>query len=163
MAVAVQSHLTNRGVPPRLGRAKLIEAARPASKRSRIKRSGDEGLQQNANVEAERPMSDVLEVEGHPGRHPLDVRGGAAKAGNLRQTADPRPRQESRVVVFDCGAVELVMRQGMGPWAHQRHIAFENVQKLRQLVDARTPEEEPKPRQASVALAGLKDLWTIFK
>src|SRR4051794_24044398 len=106
-----------------------------------VRASGGGGaLAQQLQGRAER------EAEGEAERRPPDVgdvhveRLGEGRLGarrHLPQTGEPL-RDEEALEVVRLEVLYLV--RDAGTWAHEAHVAFEHVDELRQLVEARLPQ-----------------------
>ena len=106
-------------------------------------------IEQNAGVLG------VPNVELDALAHEIGRRGLAAIAVDLRPTRDARLDVLADVVVVDEHRVILVVCDGMRTRADQGHLAAQDIDQLRQLVDARLPEPTPNPRHATIVCLRL--------
>ena len=95
-----------------------------------------DGLEDDLYVPAEAPVDDVVRVQLH---HFLEVRDLRA-AADLPQAGDARLRRQTRAVV-EFVFLPLVHRRGTG--AYQAHLALQDVEELRELIQARGADELP--------------------
>src|SRR5882757_662438 len=65
-------------------------------------------------------------------------------------------------VSIDEFAVQLVMCHGVWPGTHNAHGAFQDVEKLRQLVQGARAQEPPERRNAVIRLGGLRNDRTVL-
>src|SRR5579864_5638571 len=79
-----------------------------------------------------------------------------APCRHLPQSGDSRQHVEPREVL-DIVGFEIV--EWMRPGAHQTHVAFQDVPKLGQLVEAVAPQDAPERRDSRVA--GYFEEWTF--
>src|SRR5579883_1663715 len=101
-------------------------------------------------------MLDVIEVMLHSLLNLLDGLGLASPAVHLRPARDPRLHAMPGVVVPDRVLVEQTARLGgerMRPWAHDGHLATQDIDELRQLVEAGLAQEGTDPRHARIVPA----------
>src|SRR3954447_1803958 len=105
---------------------------------------GGEGAEQKARVLPQRPVRDVQVVELHhllerDARPPEDL----PRSGEARREVEPALAP----------AVDLLLElRRHGPGADQAHVALQDVPELRQLVDARAPQQIPGARDARIVL-----------
>src|SRR5436853_5077252 len=105
---------------------------------------GGEGPDEEAVVLPQGPVGHVQVVELH---HLLE--GDARPAEHLPRPGEARGQVEPSLAP----AVDLLrQRRGHRPWPHEAHVALQDVPELRQLVDARAPEEAAHARDARVVL-----------
>src|SRR5205085_5476669 len=109
-----------RWVPPRTSRA------RPPSVRAAPRENGWDGLEQDAQVERERPVLEVDEVE-------VDevVEVELRAAGHLPQAGDAG---EDEIALAVPVVEHVVVAFGQRTWADERHLATKHVDELRELV-----------------------------
>src|SRR5689334_5651545 len=113
----------------------LEGAGTPQDRRNRAEK--------NTHIEPEGPLLDVLAVEEDD---VLEIQNLTATA-DLPESRDSRLRVETaEVMVF----VFLKVRFEERPRSDQRHVANQNVGKLRQLVEAPAPQELPQSSGARV-------------
>src|SRR6266852_3493024 len=107
--------------------------------------------QQDLEVQRQRPVLDVVDV----------IEGAVADRCRATQIVDLGPASEARAdplpfqVTGDVEAVLLVEEGRLRARAHTAHVAFHDVDQLRQLVKARSAQEAAESRGARVA--GLRD------
>src|SRR5687767_14545719 len=89
---------------------------------------------QDAQVEAQAPLIDVLEIEAHPLVEVAD----AIASAHLPEAGDARFECELSLVP-QLVSFELVPERGPRP--DQAHVALEHAPELRQLVQAVLPQE----------------------
>src|SRR3954447_1465962 len=105
---------------------------------------GGEGPDEEARVLPQRPVGHVQVVELH---HLLE--GDARPAEHLPRAGEARSQVEPPLAP----AVDLLLElRRHRPRAHQAHVALQDVPELRQLVDARAPEEAADARDARIVL-----------
>src|SRR5947209_1768167 len=106
--------------------------------------NGRQGLGEDRDVEPDRPVLEVVEVETYEVvEAEVDAAGDLPKAGHSREdeVALPMP-----VVELD------VVAQRQRARADERHLAAKHVEDLRQLVDRVPAQEAPDPRHTGVVL-----------
>src|SRR5436190_4459288 len=108
---------------------------RPPSVGSLAGQDRRNGTQQDAQVEPERAVLDVLEIEPHP----LAEAQGTAPA-DLPQAGDAGLHVEPAQLP---GLVLLDFLRNRGARADQAHVPLEHVEELRDLVEARDPQQPP--------------------
>src|SRR5262249_33044871 len=101
--------------------------------------------QQNLEVQPERPFVNVLQIQ----LHPLLERNVAATT-HLPQTGDARLHAESPALPVFTEAFIVPHRQG--PRTYQTHVSDEDVEELRQFVDAGAAQELSDRRDARIIL-----------
>lgn len=110
---------------------------------SRSLQNGGNGLRQDFEVEPERPVIDVFHVEFHP-----FFEGNGAAAVDLPQAGDARADAEA--VAVPVLIESLVIAHGKRPGADQAHVALQDVEELRKLINTRLPQELPHGREARI-------------
>src|SRR5437763_16032218 len=105
-------------------------------------------LEENREVEQDRPLLEVQEVEPDQVVE-VEVR----PARDLPQPGDPGEDQVALLVPF-LEAVEIAQRQRSR--AHERHLAAHDVRELRELVEREAAQEAPDGGQARI-VADLED------
>src|SRR5581483_1937781 len=115
----------------------------------------DDGLQDDLQVEHQRPVAQVREVVFDPRLHLLHRLGLAAEAVHLRVTGDARAHLVADHVAADQLPIELVVRHGVGPRADNAHAPLQYIDELRQLVERGPAQEPAEGRDARIVLGGL--------
>src|SRR6476646_8034058 len=59
-------------------------------------------------------------------------------------------------------AILLIVGDGVGPWAHDRHAALQHVNKLRHLVERSAAQERSQPSDTGVTSLGLGNVRTVL-
>src|SRR5438445_690092 len=108
-----------------------------------------EGLQENLQIEAEAPALDVVEVTLDP---PLDRRV-APPSVDLGPARDPRLHLVAEHVARHPAPELLHEARALRARPDEAHLAPEHVEELRQLVEARAPEEDAERRAAWIIRA----------
>src|SRR6185437_12774540 len=111
----------------------------------------DEGAEDDPDVEPQRPMVDVVDVQLHALMHAVDGGRLAAMAGNLGPAGDAWFHAMARGIFVDDGfdrfaaalfpQIARLAPHRMRPRPHQRHVALQDVEDLGQLVEAPAPQE----------------------
>ena len=130
--------LTNVSVPE--DGAALLEGAA-------AREDGRDGLEQDREVQPDRPALEIQEVEPH---EVVEVELGAA--GDLPQAGDAR-QHEVALLVPVLELLEVALRQRPRP--DERHLPAQHVDELRELVERVAPQHAPDARLARV-LADLE-------
>ncbi len=81
----------------------------------------------------------------------------AAAAVNLRPAGDARPDVVAPRIERDALLVFMIVRQRERPRADQRHVAGEDIEELRNLVDVPAPQEAADAGQPRIVLGGLRN------
>src|SRR5262245_62049730 len=102
-----------------------------------------DGARENPEVEADRPVLDVVAVETHDFVEVDDF----APAADLPQAREARLHREAAEVMR---LVILEIRFEERAWAHERHVAGEDVVELRQLVETPATNDAAEPRHAGI-------------
>src|ERR1044071_4888361 len=103
---------------------------------------------QDLQIQPQRPVLDVVVV-------PLDAiaqRGLAAEAVDLGPAGDAGLDAVAVAVAADVGLEQLDELRALRARAHQRHVAAQDVEELRQLVEGRAAQQPPDPGAAVDAL-----------
>src|SRR6185295_3199975 len=120
------------------------------------------GLEDDLQVERERPAAQVGEVALDAPLHLLDRVGLAAKAAHLREAGDAGPHLVADHVAADQLAIELVMGDGVRPRADHAHAPLQHVDELRQLVERAAAQEGAEARDAAVVARRLAHHVTVL-
>src|SRR5882672_3716695 len=115
------------------------------------------GLRDDPEVEAERPVSQIVEIEIDAAPHLVERIGVAAEAVHLREARDAGPHLVPLHVALDQPAVHLVMRHRVRPRADDAHAALEDVHELRQLVERGAAHEGTERGHARIVRGALHD------
>lgn len=107
-----------------------------------------DGQQQQLQIEHQRLLFDVLQIEAQ-----LVVGAGVVLAVDLRVAGQAALHTQPVGKFRDLLRVGLHVLDALGPRADERHIALEDVEDLRQLVDAQLADDPPDARDARVARA----------
>ena len=99
---------------------------------ARAAKYGGNCARKDLQVEPERPFVHVLQVEAHP-----LLEGNRAAAIYLPEAGDARADAEAAALPILAEAVVIALRQRA--WADETHLALQNVNELRQFVDAGAP------------------------
>ena len=93
------------------------------------------GLDQHGKIEPQRPMARVIEVAGD-----------ARRVAHIVAAAHlPHPRQPpSPEALARMAAVALDLHGNRRSWPHQAHVAQQDIEQLRQLVEARLAQDAAK-------------------
>src|SRR4051812_15247997 len=94
------------------------------------------GLGNNTNVHAERPMRDIVHIVAHALYNDSRVTHFAAISFGLSQTGDPGFDEMASAVRADYLSESFVVLDQMRARTTDTHIAFEDIQKLWQFVQA---------------------------
>src|SRR5437016_11257900 len=104
---------------------------------------------EDAQIEPHRPVVDVVQIV----LYPLAQVAAAAQIVHLRPTRDPRFHHVLLHVAWNL-LPELGDELGtLGPWTDQRHVAVEDIEKLRKLVEAVASKQRAEPSRARIRLA----------
>src|SRR5215813_2580631 len=103
------------------------------------------GPQHNRHVETQRPAIDVLQIQ----MHPL-LEGKIAAAGNLPEASQPGLHTEATLLPGLFHPNRIANRQRAR--ANDAHIAQQDIDQLRQLIDARAPQPLPDSSNSRVVL-----------
>src|SRR4051812_27386419 len=68
----------------------------------------------------------------------------------------------STAIGLNQGAVLVIMRKGMRAGTHQRHVAPKDIEKLRQLVDTKAPQNCANTRHSRIVSTGLYDIRAVL-
>src|SRR6266700_7313466 len=119
----------------------------------RISPSNDfQGCQKNnLDIQRDAPIIDVPNIVLDPLFHGLNSRRLTAIATDLCPTGDPRLHMMAERVVADLFGIIIIVGCGVWPWSNQRHLPTDNVEQLRQLIDACPSQPCAKPRDPPVA------------
>src|SRR5580765_1071270 len=101
-------------------------------------------VEEDAHIEPERQMLDVVEVVAHLLRLFLEVV--RVPQPDLRPARDARANRGPQRVIRDAFSEELEVRDRMRPRAHEIHVATDDVDELGQLVETEFPEPFADPR-----------------
>src|SRR4051794_10811958 len=118
---------------------------------------------ENLQVEPQRPVVDVVEVELNPVAHLVVAVGLAAKTVNLRPAGHTRLDVVTTRIERDPLFIVAVVRKRVGPRPDQRHVAHQNVEELRDLVDVGTTQELPDFRHPRIVARRLRDNFAVVK
>src|SRR6266702_5813682 len=105
----------------------------------------------NLNIQRDAPIIYVPNIVLDPLFHGLNGRCFTATATNLCPTGDPRLHMMAEGVVADLFGIVIIVGCGMWPWSNQRHLPTDNVEQLRQLIDACPSQPCAKPRDPPIA------------
>ena len=105
----------------------------------------------DANVEGDGPMADIVKVVRDPHLHLIDEVGFPSPPIDLRPTRDAGLDLVAQKVSVDQFAVLLVVLESMGPRSDQRHASRYHVHQLRDLVEARTAQERAQLGDPGIA------------
>ncbi len=107
-------------------------------------------------------MIDIIEVVIEPGLHCLVIANFAAMAVHLRPAGDSRLDVVPSRIAIEPFDVALVMSERMRPWADNRHFTRENVDELRQFVDAEAAQICAQTRYARIGPRRLDDVGAVL-
>jgi hypothetical protein len=103
-----------------------------------------QGLQRNLNIQPDRPVGDVVDVEIHALFQKLGVADFSAEAAHLRESRDPGLHQLAGAVgARDQGKLGIVRRE-VRPRSHDAHLAHEHIPKLREFIETRLLQRRTK-------------------
>src|SRR5437867_6151049 len=117
-----------------------------------------EGLEQYDRVQEQGALLDVIQIVLELGVRVLD--GIAVGEIDLRPAGDARAHSEPQAEVGDLLFEQIDEMRALGARADDAHLALQDVDELRDLVDARAPEESSHRRYAVVPL--LRPLSAAF-
>src|SRR5215475_2287872 len=103
----------------------------------------EEGLPQDLDVEPERIVAHVVDVV-----LGMQVQDTVAAPIDLPPSCEPLRHEQPPVLP---GAVMLGNPRQLRAWADHRHITLEDVEQLRELIEARPTQESANARDAGVA------------
>src|SRR3954466_12780209 len=95
--------------------------------------------------------------------HALQCRRLAAITINLRPAGNARLHVMAEGIAADQLGEMIVVSRCMRARSDNRHLAFQHIEELRQLVDARLAQPRANGRDALVAAYGLLDVCTIIE
>src|SRR6266849_4703375 len=101
-----------------------------------------DGPKEDLEVQPKRPLARVAQVQPD---HPVVLQ--SAAAAHLPEAGQPRPKVEPQPLM-NVVIVELMVEGGTG--SDEAHLAPENVDQLRELVEARSPNHAANPRHPRV-------------
>src|SRR5262249_17552745 len=87
----------------------------------------------------------------------LQRRGGAASAVALGPAGNPRFNVVPESIIRDRSLKFVVMGDRVRPWTDQRHFAAQDIEKLRQLINARFAQKAPDPSDSRIPPRSLAD------
>src|SRR5215203_5721909 len=120
--------------------------------------SSDDGQPHDLDVEADRPVFDVVEIV----LDALFERRVAAPAVHLRPPGDPRFDLVAEHVLRDA-VLELLDEIGpLRPWTDQRHVAAKHVPELRELVEIELPQPPPDRRASRIIVSRPHRAGVVF-
>ena len=93
-----------------------------------FREQGEGRLQQDLDVQPQRPLIDVIEVLGDPALHLFHGLGFAAMPGDLCQPGDARLEPMPRHVGAHLAGVIDVVGDRVGARADERHVAEQHVE-----------------------------------
>src|SRR6266702_2926628 len=141
----------------------LLKGSRGVSIRVSMAQHFGKRSQQDQHVEPNTPVVDVPEIEVDTLLHELDLLGPASTALNLRPTGysgfDVMPERVFRQQI----AVVAVMGERMRARADQRHVAKQNIEELRQLIDAGGPQYSAEPTDPRIMSRCLGYIVAVFQ
>src|SRR5208282_1031773 len=82
---------------------------------------------------------------------------------NLRPAGDSGLHMVSECIDGDPSLIFAVVRGCVRPWADQRHLATQHIEKLRQLVDVSPPQQAPQAGHARIIARGLPDYRPVLE
>ncbi|CAM2144697.1 hypothetical protein PT2222_160130 [Paraburkholderia tropica] len=142
------------------GAARGPDRAAPGPERSirvRAEQSVRNRRRDDAHVEPERPVAQVIEIVRHAQLHFFEPVGFAAKAVDLRPAGDAGLDAVTVDVARHHALVEIVVFERVRTRADHRHVAAQHVVELRQFVETRAAQERAHARHAAVAARGLAE------
>ena len=106
-------------------------------------------------------MVDIPKVLLNSPFHESELTSLTPQAANLSHAREPRLHVMPKRVTGDERAVLIVMRDRVRPRANDRHVASNNVEELRKLVDAGAAQQLPDPRHTPKATEAstLRSWW----
>src|SRR5690606_38189419 len=135
----------------------------PFSRLSRLETAHDR-LQQDLEVQHQRPVAKVVEVVIDAAPHLGEVGGLPPAAVDLRESRDAGRGFVAHHVAVDEPSILLVVRDGVGPRADEAHPTLQHVDELRQLVERVAAEKASEggdarivPRHLAYRVAVLGD------
>src|SRR5690349_20879892 len=69
----------------------------------------------------------------------------------------------SECILTDKIGVIVVKSERVRPWSNNRHVSFEDIKELRNLINARLPQPRANPGHAIIAAHRLLDRRPIFE
>ena len=118
---------------------------------------------ENFQIQPEAFALDILEVEIDARLHVAKPGRAAARAIDLRPAGDAGLDQMAQAIIRDPRRIIFVMGDGVRARPHQRHVAGQDIQKLRQLIQAGDAQKFAHPGDARIALAGLHHLGAVLQ
>jgi len=107
-------------------------------------------LQQDLDVQPQRPGVDVAQVDVDALLHLFQGLGLAPAAIDLGQAGDAGFDPMAGHVGADFPRVVVVVCNRMGAWADQCHVPLQHVEQLRQFIDGSTPDKPAHRRNARI-------------
>ncbi len=114
-------------------------------------------------IETQRPIVDIPKIVRNPLGHLFKATRFAPQSINLRPTGYSGLDVIAKYIFCDQPVIFIVMRKRMRSRSNQRHITFEDVEELRQLVNTCATQQSPNPCHAIVVLPHLSDARPIFE
>src|SRR5690348_17161060 len=116
----------------------------PASLRARADQHNRNRAPENFDVEPERPVVDVLEIEADPILEILHV----VPSAYLPETGQARPHAQATAMREVVEAFHFVNRQR--PRTNEAHLAAKHVEELREFIDAELAQNFPEGRDPGI-------------
>src|SRR5450755_2923051 len=120
-------------------------------------------LEQNRQVKRETPIVDIPKIVFDAS---FDRRGSGSwspASVHLRPSCQPRLYTAPKCVIPNHLVKLIVVGHRMRAWPHQRHAAFQHVEQLWQLIDARLAQQRAQARYSLVGKLDLNDGRAILE
>ena len=124
--------------------------ATPHFSRSVTGQDGPDRLEENPDVEPQRPVLDVIEVVPHLLGFLLEVV--RIAVADLRPACHAWTHRRSQTVVGDVLHENLLIAGGMRAWPDQVHLAPQHVHQLRHFVEPESPQPLAHARDAALVV-----------
>src|SRR5208337_2713341 len=116
--------------------------------------AGRDGPHDNLKVQQQAPVPDVVQVVFQTAANGRI----SAQAIDLRPSGDSNLEPVPAVVLLDFTQEFLREMRPLGPGADNAHVTFQNVEKLRQFIEAAAPQQSADPGSARVILRGPRGI-----
>ena len=115
----------------------------------------DDGEEDDSDVEPERPVLDIPDVLLYALLHFPQLFRLAAAAAHLSPSGDAGEAEMSYHVFVDDFSILLGVCQHVRSGSYDAHVAFEDIEELRELIDVGMPDEVAEREFSWVVLGGL--------
>src|SRR6266508_5548328 len=128
-----------------------------------IRHRREHGLNQDAQIEPDRPIIDVVEVVLDALSHLVVGVGFTAKSMDLRPAGDAGYHVVPAGIERNLALIVVVVRQRVRARAVERHGAGEHVEQLGNFIDVPTTQPAPEPGNAGIVTHRLTNLVAIVE